>query len=65
LDLRNLIDLGGHVQDLQDTRIKPLITKFYRGLSANYHVIPYLSVRINSRGGGGPGGRGSSGCSHD
>jgi hypothetical protein len=53
------------VQDLQDTRIKALITKFYRGLSANYNVIPYLSVRINSWGGGGPGGRGSSGYNHD
>jgi hypothetical protein len=42
------------MQDLRDTRIEPLITKFYRGLRANYHFIPYLSARYRGRGGGGP-----------
>jgi hypothetical protein len=39
------------MQDLRDTRIEPLITKFYRGLRANYHFIPYLSARYRGRGG--------------
>jgi hypothetical protein len=33
------------MQDLRDTRIEPLITKFYRGLSAKQEVIPYLWIR--------------------
>jgi hypothetical protein len=39
------------MQDLRDTRIAPLITKFYRGLSANLppHPLPLCSIPRQGR----------------
>jgi hypothetical protein len=56
----DLIDLGGHVQDLQGTRIKPLITKFNRGLSANLplHLLPLAAGKQGAATLGGGGGAG-------